>query len=91
MFATDFRIEAAHKIWPTVKCSRLHPDAKQLLFLFFGLVDDEAPFLPDDAELRRAVCLHRPHTHPSFCRKLVWAFVDPESRTWVCPNFYALN
>jgi hypothetical protein len=88
LLATDFRLEAARKIWPAVNRSHLHPDAKQLMKVFLGLEDPELPFLPNNRELARVPCLIRPNQHLGFCQKLIWAFCDPDARTYVDPGVY---
>lgn len=88
LLSADFRLEARQKLWPAVKRSALHPDAKQLMKVFLGLDDPEQPFLPDNTELARVVCLSRPNTHLMFCQKLVWALCDPDARLYVDPRFY---
>lgn len=86
--ATDFRLEAVKKLWPAVLRSGLHDDAKALMKAFLGLEDIEQPFLPNNRELARVVCLTRANTHVLFCQKLIWAFCDPAARRYVDPRLY---
>ena len=82
MVATDFRRQAACLIWPAVKRSALHPDAKALYFEYLGLDDLERPTLKTPGRLTTA-CLTRTNQNARFCRMLTWAFVDPASKEWI--------